>query len=490
MNSLNEKGLDFKSLEQEVFSYVCKLGVEIINAVLSNVDKQLVEERNKEEFRHKGLKRNTIKTIMGSVEYHRAIYETIDSDGNKKYIYLLDELLNMDTIGKMSGTLVEKVLENVSSKSYRKSAQNVSSLTGQSISHGAAWGLVQKFGEKLEKDETDKVERFKKGDLNGTREVDVLFMESDGLWLSMQRKDRPKGVSGKREIKLGIHYEGWEKRGRNGKKETYRIKNKGVVAGFVAPEEFKLLRDANIAETYNYDEIKLKVLNGDGAAWIRNGHDADGDIFQLDRFHIARAIVRNIKDKNEARKLWKMFKNSQYKSFMGRLNELKYECGGVYEEVKKIAELENYIISNKDGVIPYQKRVQLPQSPEGLFYRNMGTMETNVFNVLGNRMKGQKMSWSTKGANHLAKILAAKASGKLYDKISSLLRDTLPQKALEVYETVINSVKENSKKMSKRTKVYPIHEATRPFTGAHLTEGRKAIRRMLDERLITELIYR
>lgn len=490
MNSLNEISVDFKTLEQEVFAYVCKLGVEIIETVLSAVDKQIETERNKEEYRHKGLKRNTIKTVMGSVEYRRAIYKTIDSDGNKKYVYLLDELLNMDTIGKMSGMLVEKVLENASEKSYRKSAENVSSLTGQSISHGAAWGLVQKFGEKIEKEEADKVERFKKGDLNGTREVDVLFMESDGLWLSMQRKDRPKGVSGKREIKLGVHYEGWEKRGRNGKKETYRIKNKGVVAGFVAPEEFKLLRDANIAETYNYDEIKLKILNGDGAAWIRNGHDAEGDVFQLDRFHIAKAIVRNVKDKEEAKKLWRMFRNSQYKTFMDRLTELKYECGGVCEEVKKIEELENYINSNKDGVIPYQKRVQLPQAPDGLSYRNMGTMETNVFNVLGNRMKGQKMSWSIKGANNLSKILAVKASGKLYDKISSLLSDTLPQKALEVYETVIKDYKENCKKKVKRMNLYPVHEATRPFTGAHLTEGRKAIRRMLDDRQLTELIYR
>ena len=227
MNSLNEIRLDFKTLEQEVFAYVCKLGVEIIETVLRTVDKQICADRDKEEYRHKGLKSNTIKTVMGSVEYRRAIYETIDFNGDKKYVYLLDELLNMETIGKMSGTLVEKILENVSVKSYRTSAQNVSSLTGQSISHGAAWGLVQKFGEKLEKGETEKIERFKKGELNGTREVDVLFMEADGLWLSMQRKDRPKGVSGKREIKLGVHYEGWEKRGRNGKKETYRIKNKG-----------------------------------------------------------------------------------------------------------------------------------------------------------------------------------------------------------------------------------------------------------------------
>lgn len=115
---------------------------------------------------------------------------------------------------------MEKILENVSEKSYRKSAANVSSLTGQSISHGAAWGLAQKFGEKLEKEEDEKIERFKRYELNGERKVDVLFMESDGIWLSMQGKDRPKKEgSGKRELKIGIHYEGWEERYKGAKKK-------------------------------------------------------------------------------------------------------------------------------------------------------------------------------------------------------------------------------------------------------------------------------
>jgi hypothetical protein len=35
------------------------------------------------------------------------------------------------------------------------------------------------------------------------------------------------------------------------------------------------------------DEIELRILNGDGATWIRNGHDNEGDHFQLDKFHSA-----------------------------------------------------------------------------------------------------------------------------------------------------------------------------------------------------------
>lgn len=491
MDSLNEISMDFKVFEEEVFRLVCKMGVEIIRTVLTNLDQEIAKERNKEQYRHKGLKKNTIKTIMGPVEYKRAIYENIGEEGQKSYVFLLDKMLNMKTIGKMSGTLVEKALENVSIASYRKSARNVTNLTGQSISQGAIWNLVQEFGKKLENEENERIEKFKKSELNGEREVEVLFMESDGLWLSMQGKDRPKGErSGKREIKLGVHYEGWVLRSGSGKKKTYLVKNKGVVAGYTDPDKFKLLRDSNIAQTYNYDEIKYKILNGDGAVWIRKDHDAEGDIFQLDRFHVAKLIMRNIKDKDEARKVWGMYKKCQFKSLMERLTELKFECGGVCEEIKKIEAIESYLNSNKDGIIPYRQKVNLPEPPLGMSYRNLGTMEHNVFDVLGYRMKGQKMSWSISGANKLAKILAIKTSGKLYDKISSLLNSTLSERAIRVYESVIENVKANTKESIKKVKLYPIHESSRPFTGVSLTEGRKSIRKMFENKALTDLIYR
>lgn len=64
-----------------------------------------------------------------------------------------------------------------------------------------------KLGSKIEEKEERKIL------LNGTKEVNVLFQEMDGIWLSIQEKDRPKkGKSKKKELKLGITYEGWKKR--------------------------------------------------------------------------------------------------------------------------------------------------------------------------------------------------------------------------------------------------------------------------------------
>ena len=47
----------------------------------------------------------------------------------------------------------------------------------------------------------------------------------------------------------------------------------------------------------------------------------------------------------------------------------------------------------------------MPTAPEGLGYRQLGTMEHNICDVLAHRMKGRKMSWSIDGADNLSKIL-------------------------------------------------------------------------------------
>ena len=55
----------------------------------------------------------------------------------------------------------------------------------------------------------------------------------------------------------------------------------------------------------------------------------------------------------------------------------------------------------------------MPESPEGLVYRNMGTMEGHIWSIIAGRMKHNHTTWSKAGANNLAKILAKKCEGKL-----------------------------------------------------------------------------
>ena len=84
------ENVNFNELEKRIYKLVCEFGCEIIKQILENQDKQIMQTRDKSEYRHKGYRINTIKTIMGEIEYKRAIYMHKD-----KYIFLLDLSLVM-----------------------------------------------------------------------------------------------------------------------------------------------------------------------------------------------------------------------------------------------------------------------------------------------------------------------------------------------------------------------------------------------------------
>ena len=85
--------------------------------------------------------------MFGEVVYARTVYQHVN--GKTEWIYLLDEALEMDKIGLISTNLAEKIVETITKESYRGTADVVSQTTGLVISHGGAWNLVQKLGDKI-----------------------------------------------------------------------------------------------------------------------------------------------------------------------------------------------------------------------------------------------------------------------------------------------------------------------------------------------------
>ena len=72
----------------------------------------------------------------------------------------------------------------------------------------------------------------------------------------------------------------------------------------------------------------------------------------------------------------------------------------------------------------------------------MGTMENHVWSVIAKRMKHNHTSWSKRGGNHLAKILAKKCSGKLYEVTEKLKRPVFEEEKIEeLYGEILMSVK-------------------------------------------------
>lgn len=140
---LSDKEIKFNDLEKEIFQIGCEYARAMLVNVLETIDQALVEERDKKIYRHKGKRKTTIKTMMGEVEFERTIYETKNEVDEKCYVYLLDKVIGLETFGKISTNLAFKIAEHASISSFRNSAHNISTTTGQSISHGAVWNVVQ-----------------------------------------------------------------------------------------------------------------------------------------------------------------------------------------------------------------------------------------------------------------------------------------------------------------------------------------------------------
>ena len=124
----NSRTIEFSELEKTIFTLVCELGCNILKDILENQDKILMKNRNKKVYRHKGYRVNCIKTLMGDIEYKRAIY-LVNNGKQKTHMFLLDQETRINCIGKISSNLAEKMLKTVvDTISYRKSAEEIKTL--------------------------------------------------------------------------------------------------------------------------------------------------------------------------------------------------------------------------------------------------------------------------------------------------------------------------------------------------------------------------
>ena len=409
MNLMIDEGhVTFKDIEKEIFRWTCEIAREATKEVLESYDRKLMQERDKSIYRNKGKKQTVIKTVYGEVNYERTIYQVEGTGGYKYMTYLLDESLDLGTVGFVSMNLVEMMTKGITEASYRECARQISDTTGQSISAMGVWNIIQAIGEQVIEDEKNLVKKSHRGLLKGKRETKVLFEEADGVWIGLQGKDRKESKNGDAEIKVAIAYDGWKKEG----KKRYSLDGKIAVAGFAGTKDFTALKDAAIAETYDTEKIEKRILNGDGADWIKNTAAA-GTVIQLDPFHRNQAVKRYIHDKKAEKEIMRLLCSNQHEE-MFRYLEMYKDSITNRKDTEDAEKLISYFRNNEDGLRNYKNRIEeLPESPEGIEYRNLGTMENHIWSIVARRMKHRHASWSKSGANHLVKLIAKKTSGRL-----------------------------------------------------------------------------
>lgn len=467
----------FNELEREIYEYGCEVARQLMVQVLKALDNHLAKERDKKKYRDKGKRKTSIKTLMGEVEYSRRVYEC-DSEigtGGKEYIYLLDRALDLNKVGLFSGNLVQLITESVSNKSFRKSAKSISNTTGQKISHGGVWNVIQAVGEKIDTTEEEQAQAVSQECNLGQRETPILFEEADGVYLSIQGKERKKGK--KQELKVAISYEGWKEVS----KDRYEVTHKLVCAGFEPAAEFRERKEGMLGSEYNLDEIQIRILNGDGGSWIKRQSESEEVHYQLDPFHKSRAIIRNIQDKQVRATMLTFLKQNKYEEILMYLSAL--EKDSTDEKIKEqLRNLHNYFSENRAGLMPYLARgLDLPVLEDGLVYRSMGTMEHNICDVISQRMKHRKGSWSIAGGGNMAKVLAWKASRRLTGVINQFTSGQVSAKLVEVIQVPLSAAQ--VPRTIGKGYSYPT-KGTWPFEGVFKTNGRYAIQKLVSDRVL------
>ena len=451
MEMITNEKINFNSLEEKTYKKMMELGRNIIQEDLRMLDKLIKDCRDKEIFECKDIQPTTLKTKLGEIPIARRRYKML-IDGKVKWIYLLDEFLQINDFGLYSQSIVEMIAREITKKSYRETAKTISEDTENTISHTAVRNIVLKLGEKIKKIEEEKIKLYEEGKIEGNKNAKYVFCEHDGIYIKKQkakhhkgkkktkikhfRKNKNKRKKNGIEIKIAVIHEGKEPRYAN----DFKLKNK-IIVGTISPaKELKRIEDATIGTIYKEYKIRNIIINGDGADWTGNIVEGAKEIFQLDMAHIQKKIYMAVSDDEYLKKMQEIVYTERPEDIFSLIYNYKVELetDNKTAELEKVIELEEYLRNNEEGILRYQyklgyKEEQFKDIQEDL--PSLGSEESHMYCVCRNRMKKNRTSWGLVGAEAILKVIMSRMNttleGILSHKAEENIREELAQRIAE-----------------------------------------------------------
>jgi len=269
--------LNFAVIEKALWNVTLETFQYALVEILLTLDKYLMAKRNKSRYEYKELKEKTLLTMLGEVTIKRRYYWDTEQ---KEWVFLLDELLGIKSTAVSDSLKELVVIWATKGPSYRDVRDRLHDLFNhQILSHEKIRQLLIETSETIQ--HQDEAEVTKK-------QVPIIFIEADGFWTGIQK--RGKKAKKKRETKLVVVHEGWEKR----QTDDYQLKNPIYFTSYPGEkaEDFwdrVYLKVWNIYEDLNSIPV---IINGDFASWIRGGikYFKKG-YYQYDRFHLKRGLL-------------------------------------------------------------------------------------------------------------------------------------------------------------------------------------------------------
>jgi len=272
-----QREVQLEEMEGEIGEIVQGIGQEVLRVGIEAMDKRISKEVPK-GWRNVGTEERGMLSSLGAIRYKRRIY--MDETGIRRKP--IDEVLGVERYGRDSQTVREMGAYLACEGTYRRAASQLSWLVKAAVSHSTIQRMVWQVGKRIadgEDAERERVfgigERIEKGKVK----VPVLYGESDGVWLHLQREGK-KSV----EVRVATLYSGKKLIG----KKRYGLENKCVVTSIdetSAAWHEHLLWKAH--RYYDLETAQLLITGGDGNQWVRRSFDRFEikQKFVLDRFH-------------------------------------------------------------------------------------------------------------------------------------------------------------------------------------------------------------
>ena len=238
-------------------------GRKTIVGILETIDTIIFEDsRRKTEYETKDLRKRTLMTDYGNIEYTRRYYRNKQT---KEYIYLADEKMGIEKNERIAKDVESKIIEIAHDVSYLKTGKQV--VGNEIISPTTVMKKVRKEELKIETQEEKK-------------QVKRLYIEADEDHVS----ERGNNIGMPKLIY--VHEGNYTKGKRNKLKNVHYIGCLGKNS-----EELWLEVAEYIDKKYDVKYIEKVYIEGDGASWIKEGLNwIDKSVFVLDKFHLLKYI--------------------------------------------------------------------------------------------------------------------------------------------------------------------------------------------------------
>jgi len=346
-------GMGYHELSEEFKQKIHESSRDGLSSMLSQCDNEIRKQRQRGVFHNEHYETKKVASWCGEVKYNRTAY--LDREGNNRY--LCDEVLGLDKGQRVSLYILLRALICAGTMSYVKVKDLIENWTGLRRSPETYRRWVVRVGKFIEEQRKKKCAQiFENPSFRAEeygKDPDYLFLEADGCYIYMRilpplegeiQKGSTQKASAKKEVRLGLWYEG--KRPRRGTEGNgkFEVTGKTYFGGMMGVEEFWETAAMTGVERYGLGPLTQVFGGGDGGNWIGSHfEDFKNSLYVLCRYHWKRDIFR-IFPEEKGKKLILLVESNE----KGRVNSfIDEEYAACREEKtkKKMAKLKKYILN-------------------------------------------------------------------------------------------------------------------------------------------------